>query len=249
MPELTTDDGVRISWSQQGVDEPTLLLVHGYTGGQEDWNPVISALAKHRRVITYDHRGHGASGHATDASAYTFDRLLTDLVAMVDDLQLDNFDLLGHSMGGVVAMRFALAHPERLRSLVLMDTGAAPSGQLPRDVLDPLVVAGREHGMAHVATWIGHPQRTTMDVEAFAGFADELERYPSMLAALAGLRLPVTVIVGENDTGLRDAAMALATTIPQARLEVIPDAGHSPQEDNPAAWLAAVEAHLESTGS
>jgi pimeloyl-ACP methyl ester carboxylesterase len=246
MPEMKASDGVILNWSEHGSGEPTLLLVHGYTGNQSDWNPVVDRLSQRRRVITYDHRGHGASGHSSDTASYSFDVLVADLECLVDELGLTNFDLLGHSMGGVIAMRFAIAHPERLRSLVLMDTGAAPSGRLPRDVLDPLIAAGRDQGMQQLAATVGHAKLATMDVEALAGFGDELERYPSMLPALAQLSLPVTVLVGEDDSGLRAAADTMAATIPRARLEVIPAAGHSPQEDNPAAWLESVERHLSS---
>jgi pimeloyl-ACP methyl ester carboxylesterase len=65
-----------------------------------------------------------------------------------------------------------------------------------------------------------------------------------MLDRLASLDVVTTVIVGENDTGLREAADKLAATVPGATLVVIPGAGHSPQEDQPTAWLSAVESHL-----
>jgi pimeloyl-ACP methyl ester carboxylesterase len=86
-----------------------------------------------------------------------------------------------------------------------------------------------------------------MDVEAFAAFGSELGTYPSMLDELAGLRCPVTVVVGENDHGLREGADAMAARIPGATLVVIDGAGHSPQEDDPDTWVAAIERHLRRT--
>ena len=84
-----------------------------------------------------------------------------------------------------------------------------------------------------------------MDVEAFDALGRGLGEYPSMLERLgAEVTVPVTVIVGENDTGLRPAADAFHDAIPGSTLVVIPDAGHSPQDENPAAWLAALRAHL-----
>lgn len=86
---------------------------------------------------------------------------------------------------------------------------------------------------------------TNMDVEAFDALGRGLGDYASMLQRLgAEVTVPVTVIVGENDTGLRPAADALHDAIPGSTLVVIPDAGHSPQDENPAAWLAALRAHL-----
>ena len=83
-----------------------------------------------------------------------------------------------------------------------------------------------------------------MDVDAFEAFGRELRAYPSMRDRLGELTMPVTVIVGEGDTGLRGAADILAAEIPGARLSVIAGAGHSPQEDRPSAWLDAVNEHL-----
>ena len=84
-----------------------------------------------------------------------------------------------------------------------------------------------------------------MDVEAFDALGRGLGDYPSMLERLGGeVTVPVTVIVGANDVGLRPAAEALHQAIPRSELVVIPDAAHSPQDENPSAWLAAVRAHL-----
>ena len=86
----------------------------------------------------------------------------------------------------------------------------------------------------------------SMDPEAFVGFAKELNAYPSMVSQLHTITCPTTVLVGENDTGLRDAADVMAREIPGAALVVIPNAGHSPQEDDPASWIRAVQTHLAS---
>jgi 2-succinyl-6-hydroxy-2,4-cyclohexadiene-1-carboxylate synthase len=90
-----------------------------------------------------------------------------------------------------------------------------------------------------------HHKLSNMDVEAFDALGRALGAYPSMLERLgAEVSVPVTVIVGANDVGLRPAADALHGAIPASELVVIPDAAHSPQEENPAAWLGAVQAHL-----
>lgn len=253
---------VEITAETIGDGEPPLVLVHGYIGSRDDWAKVAPKLAKQRRVITFDHRGHGDSTNVGDAAAYTFDNLVDDLETVIDTLGPAPVHLLGHSMGGVVAQRFALRHPESLKSLILMDTAAETTGGIPHDVIDALVATGRTDGMAVVAELIlayveglgqhasehdkarARAKFSVLDVEAVGAFGAELGSYPSMLGELSALELPVTVIVGENDTGLRDAADKLATAIPGATLVVIPGSGHSPQEDDPAAWLAAVEEHL-----
>ena len=242
------------------------MLLHGFTGAALDFVDVIPALAASRRVVAYDQRGHGDSTNTGDASTYTFDQLTADLAGFADArVSAAPFDLLGHSMGGIISLRYVLAHPERVRSLVLMDTGAAPAGKLG-DVFGPLAQLGREQGMAAVfATvkrfWVQQAEAaglaapdvmmqrveskfTRMDPEAFGALADALGEYPSMVERLDEIRCPTTVLVGENDSGLRASADVLAARIPGAELIVIPDAGHSPQEDQPQLWIDAVQHHL-----
>jgi pimeloyl-ACP methyl ester carboxylesterase len=257
MPELG------LAYEQWGTGDPPLLLLHGFTGGKLDWTDVIGPLCGDRRVVAYDQRGHGDSPRAADASGYTFDHLVDDLAAVVDEHALAPFDLLGHSMGGIVAMRYAMTHTDKLRSLILMDTAAEPAGRIPREWVDSVVGLARDKGMAAVGDLFasftaqqspaprpevldrGRYKLEHMDPVAFEAFANELNAYPSILDDLAKLDLPVTVIVGANDTGLRAGADALAETIPGAELVVIPGAGHSPQEDDPDAWVAAVRSHLD----
>ncbi len=83
-----------------------------------------------------------------------------------------------------------------------------------------------------------------MDPVAFVRFGEELLVYPSFLEQLTNLTMPVTVIVGENVLGLRPYADAMAATIPGAVLRVIPNAAHTPQTENTAGWLAAVDEHF-----
>jgi len=229
---------------------------------------VVADLSRDRHVVAYDQRGHGDSTNTGRAESFTVERLVADLAAVIAAKQLAPLDLLGHSMGGIVAMRFALDHPEQLRSLILMDTFAAPTGNLSGTWIDYVLDLARKQGMAAVADlFLGYvdqapgadklpPERvaelreriryklTHMDVEALEALGRGLGSFDSLADDVAGIALPTTVIVGESDVGLRDAADMLATTIPAAVLEVIPAAGHSPQEDNPTAWLAAVRGHL-----
>jgi pimeloyl-ACP methyl ester carboxylesterase len=252
---------VRIAGDRRGAGEP-FVLVHGFTGSRVDWSDVIDELAAVADVIELDNRGHGESTNTGDGSSYSLDTLTADLAAVADGLGLDEFHLLGHSLGGGVAMRYALRHPDRLRSLVLMDTAATPmaSGaatawfeagiELVRtNGLDALFqVIAPTMGEGERADQIRARVRTKyeqMDPAAFVGLGRELMTFESMLPALADLAVPTTVLVGEHDVGLRAGADALAETVPGAELVVIPDAAHSPQEESPARWLDAVRAHLE----
>ena len=174
-----------------GTDGPTrpLVLLHGFTGSADDWIGVTPALAADRRVIAVEHRGHGDSPNYGRPVDYTFDLLLADFVAAVEELGIAPFDLLGHSMGGVIAMRCALDRPDLVASLVLMDTSAEPSG-MPVEVIDQLAELGRADGMGAVfdaiSQFFGTPSNADargrfarMDPEAFGALGRELGEYPS----------------------------------------------------------------------
>jgi len=132
-PDRTIDIGpVALAVDDRGSGSATpLVLMHGFTGGRIDFEDVIDDLATDRRVVAWDHRGHSDSTNTGGASTYTFDQLVDDAVAAVDALELDRFHLLGHSMGGIVAQQFVLAHPDRVESLILMDTLAESATLLP----------------------------------------------------------------------------------------------------------------------
>jgi pimeloyl-ACP methyl ester carboxylesterase len=236
-----------------------LVLVHGFTGSSLDWLDVVDQLAESRRVITFDHRGHGESPNTGDARSYTFDQLVLDMAALFDDLGLERLDLLGHSMGGVVSMRYALEHPERVRSLILMDTAAGASAENAAMMRAGIAIVRAEGTAAvyeSIQGFLGDGERADvirarlktkfgqMDPVAFTELGEELLTYPSIRDRLARLDIPTSVIVGVNDHGLRDSADDLAAAIPGAELFVIEDAAHSPQDENRDAWLAAVDRHL-----
>jgi pimeloyl-ACP methyl ester carboxylesterase len=260
---LITVGDVDLAVERHGTGDPFVLL-HGFTGAASDWAGVVDQLATLREVITVEHRGHGDSTNTGDAATYTFDQLVRDFAGVADALALERFDLLGHSMGGIVAMRYALGHQERLRSLVLMDTGAAASPEGPshafmRAGFDLARQGGMDAVYETIARFMGEGEEGDraradlkdkygrMDPVAFTTLGEELLVHPSVLDRLAGLRVPTTVLVGEADQGLRPEADALAATIPGAVLVVIPDAAHSPQVENREAWLEAVIAHLHRT--
>jgi pimeloyl-ACP methyl ester carboxylesterase len=248
---------------RMGSGEPPLLLVHGFTGSSLDFAEVMPALATKRRVIAFDHRGHGDSPNTGDLATYTIDQLVADMETFVDAEGLTSFHLLGHSMGGVVVQRYVLAHPERVRSLILMDTMPAPSLAIPKGWVESVVARGRAEGMGAIAQTMAELARNQvpppreeiiantkvkleqMDPEAFGGLADCLTTFESMVDRLGGITCPTTIIVGANDTPFREPSATMHEAIPNSTLVVVDDAGHCPQEDQLDEWLAAVERHLD----
>jgi pimeloyl-ACP methyl ester carboxylesterase len=262
-------NGVKLAVDDRGAGGVPLVLVHGFTGSRIDWADVIDDLAVDRRVVAWDHRGHADSTNTGEADSYTFDQLVADMEVAIDALELDHFHLLGHSMGGIVSMRYVLAHPDRVHSLILMDT-LARHEYIPPEVMDLMLDSARQHGMDGLAELMVEFERaqprveparqavmleraryklSNMDIEAYLGLGNSLATFDSLVDGLRnGVHCPTTVLVGENDAGLRPASTEIVEAIDGAVEIVIPNAAHSPQEENRSAWLDAVRSHLERVG-
>ena len=254
---IHTDDGVGLVVDRLG-EGPPLLMVHGFTGAKEDFADHAPRFAEHREVVLFDHRGHGASENPPDVAAYSLDRLAADTLQVADALGLERFMLLGHSMGGMVARRLVLAHPERVDALVVMDTSLAGDVALTegmtalRLLLDEANIHGSEADHRVRRERLGYVEfaaRKWADVapEAYAALSREMTRQPEQLELMRAITCPTLVIVGEQDATFLPGAHAMASTIPGARLVIVPDAGHSPQFENPDAYFDAVDGFLRAT--
>ncbi len=274
LSHLELQHGLRMEIEQWGHGDRPLILVHGYTGSRDDFLEQLPALSEIGLTIAVDQRGHGGSTNTGDPSHYTFDGLATDLLDALDRLEVDQCDLLGHSMGGVVAQHVALRAPARIGSLVLMDTLVAGMALLPEPARAATRAIVENEGMGKLAelmesaTRAGrtplppstrasiervgadrHWQRmraklTAMDPVAFTTLGDAFEHWPGTQDRLAEITCPTTVLVGAEDAPFRRPAETLASGIPDAELIVIEGAAHSPQVENASAWLAAVQGHV-----
>ena len=256
-------DDVELAVTWFGGDRPgvPLVVLHGYTGAASDWHKVVDRLAAERPVLTYDHRGHGASSWGPPGG-YTRRRLGADLVGLLDALDLGPVHVVGHSLGGVLALDLVLDHPGRVASLVAVDTAAATTEAIDLALTEQMADHGRRDGMARVVSEIiagldasdgppllGPQARAAMvqtlgkvDPEVLTALADELNHY-DVMARLGEIAVPVTVIVGSEDH-LRGAADQLATTIAGAELVVLDGVGHNPQLEARRRLRAAIAAHL-----
>jgi len=268
---VTTDDGIALAATCTSArdDAPGLVLVHGFGGAKEDFGDHTEALSRDHRVVVFDHRGHGESAGPDDASAYSLDRLARDTLAVADAFGLDRFRLLGHSMGGMVAQRVVRRAPERIDALVLMDTAPGPPTGIDADLVRLAAQIALTEGMTVLRELLdahdplGSPahERVVAERPGFEEYGDykwsrlapamwsalvvEITTQEDGLAALADAAWPTLVIVGEQDESFIEPSYAMADAVPDARLVVVPDAGHSPQFENPAVWLAALTGFLD----
>jgi len=216
--------GVRLAYRFWGSPAaPPLLLLHGLADGGADWDGVAPDFARRYRVYAPDLRGHGRSDRPGD---YSVELMEGDVVAFLDALGLDQVDLIGHSMGGLVGYLLAGDHPGRVRRLVLEDVAAlrprerAPlartDGPLPYDW--EMVLAIRRQIDQPDPAWLDRPGRITA---------------------------PTLVIGGGASSPVPQEWVAdLAGRIPGARIETI-EAGHLIHVTEPEAFTRAALAFLE----
>ena len=241
-----------------GAGSPTLVLVNGVGDPLEGWeNQTADFLAADLRLVTFDNRGVGRSSQPP--GPYTSAQMAADLHAVVTAAGLDTFHLAGVSMGGVIAQEYALAHPERLRSLVLANTFAAADPFTRAAFLtwsEVAQAAGMPMMMRAQAPWIfspafyaGHPDRVAeLIAEAELG-TQPAAAFAAQMAALvdhdardriATLTTPTLVIAAADDIIIRPAlSRELFEALPGAAWSVVPG-GHAAFWEDPGPWNQAV---------
>ncbi len=121
MPKLSRD-GVDIHYEVHGSGPP-VLLTHGYSSTGEMWQGQIEALSRHHQLILWDMRGHGRSDYPEDPAAYSEAATVADMAALLDEVGAASAIVGGLSLGGYMSLAFYRAHPERVRALLIIDTG------------------------------------------------------------------------------------------------------------------------------
>jgi pimeloyl-ACP methyl ester carboxylesterase len=198
----TSADGVPIAYNALGAGPP-LVLLHGFTETSESWQEagyVDRFLRGRRQVVLIDCRGHGGSGKPHDVAAYSGDKPARDVVAVLDALGLPAADLVGFSMGGLIALATALRFPERVHRLVVI--GAHPFAQ----DMAPYrfaVANGIERWLALLdgqgVTLTRDTRRRMLANDMRALQACVAHDRPDTSAALAVLRAPLLGIAGTRD--------------------------------------------------
>ena len=243
-----------------------VILLHGGNLDRRMWDTQFALLRQYYRVVRYDARGFGRSSTADHPFAAH-----DDLDALVRALRLPRVTLVGLSMGGRIALDFALAHPERVDRLVLAAPGI--SGGTWADDADTLwlvearAAAKRGDSVGVALSWLGSayirtalepPEQAAMIRQWVVENADfwmgmvrhqdlEREAIPAAAARLESLRAPVLLMVGTLDTPfIHDVARAIAARAPHVRRVDIPRAGHMLNLEAPDAFNAELLAFLAS---
>ena len=230
MPVFTSD-GLTLNYIDEGEGEPVLLL-HGFASNLSmNWVGTgwVQALVKAgRRVIAFDHRGHGASDKLYDEARYTIGHMAGDAVALLDHLGIETADLIGFSMGARVAALIAIRQPERARSLVIGGMGARLFGGASKSdaIAEALEAPSRDDVTdPYARTFRVFAEATKSDLKALAAVIRS-PRLPLTREMLRELSCPVVVAVGSEDVVAGDPR-ELAAAIPGAQVLDIPGRDHN----------------------
>ncbi|MBX0328590.1 alpha/beta hydrolase [Oscillochloris sp. ZM17-4] len=270
-------DGIAIHYRTAGAaarePAPTFVLLHGSLFNAFTWDAVLDVFAARGRVIAYDQIPYGLSekliaGDWTGDNPYTPAAAVDQLIALLDALEVDQAVLVGNSYGGTLAVQAALAHPERVTGLILIDAAVYVQEEVPAWVLDlPQVrhlgpLFARELGQSeafirqtyrdptqisaeHMDRALIHRRVANWDLALWEylqvwgiGGADYVGRIPT-------IDRPALVLSGDSDTIVPVAdSERLAVELPHANLVVLAACGHVPQEECPDAFETAVDAWL-----
>ena len=244
---------VKLQYFEHGDGPELLVLVHGYQSSGRIWQFMQEALDSTRfRSVAISNRGAGDSDRSASEAAYTVGSFSRDLHAVVETLGLHDFTLIGHSMGGATVTQFALDHPERLKSLVLLNSAPLMGRELPDkwedDIRDQFALGRVPENLALNAPHVPASFREALQADVIR---NPIERALAGRRSMAGLklrqrlhelRMPVCVIGGDHDTTVEVHHMlADYLALPEGRrfLHIFHGVGHSPNVEV-AAHLARV---------
>jgi pimeloyl-ACP methyl ester carboxylesterase len=268
---ISAANGIDYAYRQVGGGTPALVLLQHFRGNLDNWDPeLVDALARDRRVVTFDNTGVGGS---TGTTPSTITEMARDAIALIEALELGAVDLLGFSIGSFVAQEISLIRPAVVRRLVL--ASAAPRGAAgmhgwaaevigavgepkpnPDGYLDVFFTGSAASRQAGVET-LGRLTARTDDRDKQTSWQTRQAQYDAVcewgipdhgqLQRLSAIGVPVLVANGDSDPMiLPHFSYLLAGLIPQARVKIYPDAAHGFLFQHHADFAADVEAFLGS---
>ncbi len=242
-------NGVNIYYEVTGEGFP-LVFSHEFAGTYKSWEPQVRFFSRRYKVITYNHRGFPPSDVPEKASDYSQGILVEDLYQLLRYLGIEEAYVAGCSMGGNIALNFGIAHPEMSRALIMVGTGAGTTG---RDTFVPRLENTAQQiemmGWKKLAEQYAHePNRIQLkrkDPHGCREFVDDLATHSNegsahlireviikrppiseLQAKLKKLRMPVLIMVGDEDEMCLEPALIMKKNLPGAGLLVLPQSGH-----------------------
>jgi 2-succinyl-6-hydroxy-2,4-cyclohexadiene-1-carboxylate synthase len=257
-------NGINYHIQQQGSGQPMVFL-HGFTGCSDNWQPITSHLSDHYATLAIDLLGHGKTDCPPDPLRYRMEHAAEDLHKLIQSVLGEPVHLVGYSLGGRLALYFAVHYPQWLRRLTLESASpglATPAERDARRLSDEQLAQRIEQDgiQAFVEEWEAlplfdsqkrlaantckrfHKQRLQNNP---VGLANSLRGMgsgvqPSLWEHLHQITVPTSLIVGHLDPKFTAIAEQMSEAIPKTTLTVVPDAGHTIHLEQPAAFRQAL---------
>jgi pimeloyl-ACP methyl ester carboxylesterase len=243
-------------------DGETIVILHGLFGSLDNWHSISLKLAQRFRVVAVDQRNHGRSPHSQEMD---YGLMAEDLDELLNELRIERAHILGHSMGGKTAMRFALTFPVRVRSLIVVDIAPRVYPPFHDEILDALLSLEPQHfenrkqmedALAPSLPSLALRQFLLKNAERASdghfrwrfGLKELSQNYGKLQAEMPQDRHfdgPVLFIRGADSDYLSESDLpGIRRLFPRAALEIIANAGHLVHAENPQAFLKMVETFL-----
>ena len=258
MPYATTDDNVTLHYEDTGTGT-AIVFVHEFGGDHRSWAPQVHRFSRTHRCMVPAARGYPPSDVPADPYAYSQDRAVADIVAVLDAAGVSMAYIVGNSMGGFAALHFALQHPDRTIGAVVggCGYGAHPDKQESfRDECEQIAIALETEGPERMSRWYGvGPARVQFEAKDPVGHAEHVKILaehdavgaantmrgvqkgrPSLYAMtdqLGACDSPILLVAGDEDNGALDTNLMLKRTMPRCGLAILPKSGHLTNLEEP----------------
>ncbi len=273
MPYVDSD-GVRLYYEAYGSGE-AIVFVHEFAGDVEAWEPQLRHFSRRWRCVAFNARGYPPSDVPETAEAYTQAIVTDDVARLMRHLGIARAHVVGLSMGSFTTLHFGLRYPEMALSLVMAGTGygALPQGRAEFHAqIEPLAALYEREGAAAAAESLAaNPSRQPFRRKDPRGWEADKQRlarhsavgmartlrgvqltrpgYPDLEAELSEMRLPVLLIVGDDDEPSLEPSLYLKRLIASAALAVFPDSGHAVNLEEPGLFNRVVEDFLSTVAA
>ncbi len=262
-------NGLRLHYLEAGAtDAPALVCLHGFTEQAHVFDRLAEAAASRYHVLALDFRGHGGSAWAADG--YGYDRYLADFSAFIDAMDTGMLTIVGQSLGGIVAMLYAAAHPDRLERLALVDigpeTGPGAEAQRTSRPPRPMTFGGFDEAVAwsREGVWFSGPESAIradlankleqrdggtwvwrLDPALFDRSVPAPDQTAQLWAAYEAIACPVLEVRGRDSHFVSDAILdRMRAANPRLESLDVPKAAHIVPVDNADAFVEALAPFL-----
>ena len=258
MTFATAKDGVRLYFEETGDGTP-IIFVHEYAGDHSSWEPQVRYFGRRYRCITFNARGYPPSDVPEDVEFYSQDLARTDILAILDHLEIDAAHILGLSMGGFATLHFGLHNASRALSLIIAGCGyGAASEKREQFKFEAEAAAdgiqsqtmeeyGKGYGLGSTRV-----QYQNKDPRGWAEFEARLRKHSTLGSAntmrgvqarrpslydledlMRELTVPTLILNGDEDEPCLDVGIFLKRTIPSSALALLPKTGHASNLEEP----------------